>query len=98
MYVNISLHHIDLHDVIIYRYDFYCLGIMYAGEKDVCGVALTLYPHRASWKIWLTRLGIEPTTFGMLAQCSANRATCQVCSSKRYFKTESSSFDISVIL
>ena len=32
---------------------------------------LSVYPHRASLKICLTTVGIEPTTFGILAQCSA---------------------------
>ena len=34
-----------------------------------------LYPQRANWKICLAAVGIEPTTFGMLAQCSAKWAT-----------------------
>ena len=33
-------------------------------ENYVCGVTLRLYPHRASTKICLTTVGIEPTTFG----------------------------------
>ena len=27
---------------------FMCLGVVYSGENAVCGVALYLYPHRAS--------------------------------------------------
>ena len=52
-----------------------CLGVIYLDESDVCGVSMSSYPHRASWKICLTTVGIESTTFGMLAQCSANWAT-----------------------
>lgn len=49
------------------------LGVMNSGKNDVCGVALSLYPHRANKKIRLTTAGIEPTTCGMLsAQCSPN--------------------------
>ena len=39
---------------------------------DVCDVTLSLYPHRASLKKFLTTVGIEPTTLKILAQCSAN--------------------------
>ena len=56
---------------------------MYSGEYDACDVTLSVYPHRASLKnmpdhggnrtydLWNTS-PIEPTTFGILAQCSAN--------------------------
>ena len=27
---------------------FVCVGVMYAGEYDVCDVTLSVYPHRAS--------------------------------------------------
>ena len=43
------------------------VAVMHSGENDVCGVTLSLYPHRASLKICLTTVGIEPTTFGILA-------------------------------
>ena len=37
---------------------------------------LWVYIHTGqAWKICLATVGIEPTTFGILAQCSANWAT-----------------------
>ena len=45
---------------------------MYSGEYDACDVTLSVYPHRASLKNMPATVGIEPTTFGILAQCSAN--------------------------
>ena len=46
----------------------------HAGEYDACDVTLSVYPHRASLKNMPDHgiVGIEPTTFGILAQCSAN--------------------------
>ena len=43
---------------------------MYSGAECVCGVTLSVYPRRASYKISLTMVGIEPTTFAgpMLCQ------------------------------
>ena len=38
-------------------------------------VTLSVYPHRAGWKVSLATVGIEPATFGILVQCSANWAT-----------------------
>jgi hypothetical protein len=29
---------------------FVCIGVMYSGEYDVCGVTLSVHPHRASLK------------------------------------------------
>jgi hypothetical protein len=57
-------------------------------------IPLWVYIHIAgkAWKICLATLGIEHTTFGTLAQCSANLVTGQVISSMWYFGTESSSF------
>ena len=52
------------------NHDFFCVAVMYSGEYDVCNVTLSVYPHRASLKNMPVR--IEPTTFGILAQCSAN--------------------------
>jgi hypothetical protein len=31
-------------------YDFFCVGVMYSGEYDICDVTLSVYPHRASLK------------------------------------------------
>ena len=41
---------------------FFCVGVMYSGEYDVCDVTLSVYPHRAGLKICLATVGIEPTT------------------------------------
>ena len=57
---------------------FFFVGVMYSGEYDACDVSLSVYPHRASLKLCLTTVGIETTTFGILAQCSANRVV-RVC-------------------
>ena len=43
---------------------------MYSGEYDVCDVTPSVYSHWASLKICLATVRIEPTTFGILAQCS----------------------------
>ena len=32
---------------------------------DVCDVTLSVHPHRASWNVCLTTVGIEPATFGI---------------------------------
>ena len=29
---------------------FFCAGVVYSGEYDVCDVTLSVYPHRASLK------------------------------------------------
>jgi hypothetical protein len=31
-------------------YDFFCVGVVYSGEYDVCDVTLNVYPHRTSLK------------------------------------------------
>ena len=54
------------------NHDFFCVGVMYSGEYDTCDVTLSEYPQRTSLKLCLTTVGIEPTTFGILDQCSAN--------------------------
>ena len=45
---------------------------MYSGEYDACDVTLSVYPHRARLKNMPDTVVFEPTTFGILAQCSAN--------------------------
>ena len=66
--------------------------------KTIMSMLLWVYIHTGkAWKICLSTVGIEPTTFGILAQCSANWATRQLGSSMWYFGTESSSFDTNVI-
>jgi hypothetical protein len=49
------------------NHDFFCVGVMYSGEYDACDVTLSVYPHRASLKNMPDTVGIEPTTFGILA-------------------------------
>jgi hypothetical protein len=52
--------------------NFFCVGVMYSGEYDARDVTLSVYPHRGqAWKICLATVGIESTTFGILAQRSA---------------------------
>ena len=29
---------------------FFCVGVVYSGEYDICDVTLSVYPHRASLK------------------------------------------------
>jgi hypothetical protein len=31
-------------------YDFFCVGVVYSGEYDICDVTLSVYPHRACLK------------------------------------------------
>jgi hypothetical protein len=41
---------------------------MYSGEYDACDMLLWVYIHTGqAWKICLSTVGIEPTTFGILA-------------------------------
>jgi hypothetical protein len=49
--------------------------VMYSGEYNVFDVTLSVYPHRAGWKVSLTTVGIEPTTFWILVPCSAKSST-----------------------
>jgi hypothetical protein len=32
--------------------NFFCVGVIYSGEYDVCDVTLSVYPNRASLKIY----------------------------------------------
>jgi hypothetical protein len=41
-----------------------CVGVMYSSEYDVCNVTLSVHSHRASWKVSLATVWIEPATFG----------------------------------
>ncbi len=43
--------------ISIYDNDFY--GVMHSGVEYVCGITLSVYPHRASWKICQTNRGIQ---------------------------------------
>ena len=43
------------------QYYTFCVCWCYVREYDVCGV----HTHRASWKVCLTTVGIEPATFGI---------------------------------
>ena len=45
---------------------FVCVGVMYSGEYDVCDVTLSVHPHRASRKVNLATVEIEPAPFGIL--------------------------------
>jgi hypothetical protein len=51
---------------------FFCVGVMHSGEYDACDVTLSVYPHQASLKNMPDHGGNRTTTFGILAQCSAN--------------------------
>ena len=55
------------------NHDIFCVGVVYSGEYDICDVTLSVYPHRASLKNMPGHGGNRTyTTFGILAQCSAN--------------------------
>jgi hypothetical protein len=45
---------------------FVRVDVAYSGEYDVCSVTLSVHPHRASGKVCLTTVGVEPATFGIL--------------------------------
>ena len=44
---------------------FFCVGVVYSGEYDVCDVTLSVYPHRASLK---KVVGSIPTVAGHIFQ------------------------------
>jgi hypothetical protein len=35
---------------------FFCVGVVYLGEYDICDVTLSVYTHRASLKIYTLRV------------------------------------------
>jgi hypothetical protein len=43
---------------------FFCVDVMYSGEYDFCDVTLSVYPDRASLKIWLAIVGIDANERG----------------------------------
>ena len=59
----------------------FCVGVVHSGEYDACDVTLSVYPHRACLKILPAKVGIEPTTFGILAQALPTEQRGQDCSS-----------------
>jgi hypothetical protein len=67
---------------------------MYSGEYDACDVTLSVYPHRASLKNMPDTVGIEPTTFGILAQCGYTlRVTSQASYSPEYITSTQKNHD-----
>jgi hypothetical protein len=42
--------------------------------SECASVTLSVHPHRASWKVYLTTVGIEPASFGIPVQRSVGRA------------------------
>jgi hypothetical protein len=63
---------------------FFCVGVMHSVEY-VCDVTLSVYPHRTSLKKCLATVGIEPTTFGILAHVQAQGKNSGPASKARYF-------------
>ena len=51
------------------RVFFVCVGVMYSGEFDVCGVTPSVHSHQASWNVCLTTVGID-TSPSVLYQLS----------------------------
>ena len=48
IYINII--HIIYIKIILYYIIFFCVGVVYSGEYDVCDVTLSVYLHRTSLK------------------------------------------------
>ena len=67
---------------------------------DINGFVMLLWvcSHQASWKVCLIAVGIEPATFGLLVHALPTEQQGQVSSSRQYFGTQSSPFDISMFL
>jgi hypothetical protein len=40
------------------------VGVMCSGKYEVCDVTLSVHPHRASWKVCLTRWESNPRPLG----------------------------------
>ncbi len=53
-----------------------CVDVMNSGEYDASDVTLSVFspppPGKLEKYACMVTVGIEPTTFGILAQCSAN--------------------------
>jgi hypothetical protein len=50
------------------------------GLYDACDVTLSVYTHTGqAWNICLAKVGIEPTTFGVVAQLSYAVRSVRVC-------------------
>jgi hypothetical protein len=52
-----------------FEHDFFCVGVVYSGEYNVCDVTLSVYPHRASLKTSIPKVvGSIPTVAGHIFQ------------------------------
>ena len=54
----------------LWSWFFWCYVFRCGMCLCLCVVTLSVYPHRASWKICLTTMGIEPKTFGLVSYYS----------------------------
>ena len=44
------VYRVVLNCVMLFFEGFFCVGVMYSGEYDVCDITLSVYPHRESLK------------------------------------------------